>query len=126
MQGRPVQLEESPNSCQGRTASPHQQTGPDSRIQARGWRGEHRHKWIGIDIGKAKLDIAVHPSGERWQVDNNAASRSSCQDVWTFLPEGCGLGHGIASEEFDTEEFTDGQDLAATAAFTADADVATP
>jgi transposase len=29
--------------------------------------------WIGIDVSKAKLDIAVDPSGERWQVDNNAA-----------------------------------------------------
>src|SRR6478735_10384096 len=54
------------------------------------------------------------------------ASRSSCQEVWTFLPEGCGSGHGIASVEFDTEEFTDGDELAATAAFTADADVSAP
>ena len=23
---------------------------------------------------KAKLDVAVHPSGERWQVDNTAAA----------------------------------------------------
>ena len=46
--------------------------------------------------------------------------------MWTFLPEGCGSGHGIASEEFDTEEFTDGHDLAATAAFTTDADVSAP
>ena len=53
-------------------------------------------------------------------------SRSSCQEVWTFLPEGCGSGHGIASVEFDTEEFTDGHDLAATAAFTTDADVSAP
>ena len=51
---------------------------------------------------------------------------SSCQEVWTFLPEGCRSGDGIASEEFDTEEFTDGHDLAATAAFTTDADVSAP
>jgi hypothetical protein len=53
-------------------------------------------------------------------------SVSSCQHLWTFLPEGCGSGDGIASEEFDTEEFTDGHDLAATAAFTTDADVSAP
>jgi hypothetical protein len=46
--------------------------------------------------------------------------------LWTFLPEGCGSGHGIAPEEFDTEEFTDGHDLAATAAFTSDAYVSAP
>ena len=51
---------------------------------------------------------------------------SSCQDLWTFLPEGCGSGRGIASVEFDTEEFTDGHDLAATAAFATDADVSAP
>ena len=51
---------------------------------------------------------------------------SSCQEVWTFLPEGCGSGHGIASVEFDTEEFADGHDLAATATFTTDANVSAP
>lgn len=28
--------------------------------------------FIGIDVSKAHLDIAVRPSGERWQVDNNS------------------------------------------------------
>ncbi len=46
--------------------------------------------------------------------------------MWTFLPEGCGSGCGIASVEFDTEEFIDGQDLGATAAFATDADVSAP
>jgi hypothetical protein len=46
--------------------------------------------------------------------------------VWTFLPEGCGSGDGIASVEFDTEEFNEGDELAATAAFTTDADVSAP
>jgi len=46
--------------------------------------------------------------------------------VWIFLPEGCGSGRGIVSVEFDTEEFTDGHDLAATAAFTSDAYVSAP
>ena len=44
-----------------------------------------------------------------------ALGARSCQDLWTFLPASCGSGHGIASVEFDTEEFTDGHDLAATA-----------
>ena len=51
---------------------------------------------------------------------------SSCQEVWTFLPAGCGSGHGIASVEFDTEEFIDGHELAATATFTTDADLSAP
>jgi hypothetical protein len=51
---------------------------------------------------------------------------SSCQEVWTFLPEGCGSGCGTASVEFDPEEFTDGHDLAATTAFTSDAYVSAP
>jgi len=46
--------------------------------------------------------------------------------LWTFLPEGCGSGRGITSEEFDTEEFADGDDLAAATAFTTDADVSAP
>ena len=46
--------------------------------------------------------------------------------MWTFLPAGCGSGHGIASVEFDTEEFTDGHEFTATAAFTTDADVSAP
>jgi transposase len=29
--------------------------------------------WVGIDVSKAKLDVAVHPSGARWQVDNTTA-----------------------------------------------------
>ena len=51
---------------------------------------------------------------------------SSCQEVWTFLPEDCGSSHGIASEEFDTEEFAAGDEFAATEAFTADTYVSTP
>lgn len=27
--------------------------------------------YVGIDVSKAQLDVAVRPSGERWQVDNN-------------------------------------------------------
>jgi hypothetical protein len=29
--------------------------------------------WVGIDVSKAKLDVAVHPSDSRWQVDNDVA-----------------------------------------------------
>jgi hypothetical protein len=56
----------------------------------------------------------------------DTASSRRTQYLWTFLPEGCGSGDGIASVEFDTEEFTDGDDLATTAAFTTDADVSAP
>jgi hypothetical protein len=50
----------------------------------------------------------------------------SCQDLWTFLPEGFGSRDGIASEEFDTEEFANGDDFAAATAFTTDAQVSAP
>jgi len=46
--------------------------------------------------------------------------------LWTFLPEGCGSGRGITSEEFDIEEFADGDDLAAATAFTTDAYFSAP
>jgi transposase len=29
--------------------------------------------WIGIDVSKAKLDVASYPHGSSWQVDNTAA-----------------------------------------------------
>ena len=29
--------------------------------------------FVGIDVAKAQLDIAVRPSGERWAVPNDAA-----------------------------------------------------
>ena len=37
--------------------------------------------------------------------------------MWTFLPAGRRSGHGIASVEVDSEEFADGDDLAAATAF---------
>jgi transposase len=30
-------------------------------------------KYVGIDVSKAQLDVAVHPTGERWEVDNDDA-----------------------------------------------------
>jgi transposase len=30
-------------------------------------------QWIGIDVSKARLDVAVRPAGTRWQVSNDAA-----------------------------------------------------
>ena len=30
--------------------------------------------FVGIDVAKAQLDIAVRPSGERWAVPNDATS----------------------------------------------------
>ena len=36
--------------------------------------------WIGIDVSKAKLDVALHPSGERWQVQHNAAGIAAVTD----------------------------------------------
>lgn len=33
--------------------------------------------WIGIDVAKAHLDVAVRPSGEQWQVPNDAAGHAA-------------------------------------------------
>jgi hypothetical protein len=46
--------------------------------------------------------------------------------VWNFLPEGHGSSHGITSVKFEAEEFGDGHELAATAAFATDANVSAP
>jgi len=32
------------------------------------------HVFVGIDVAKAQLDIAVRPTGDRWQVPNDAGS----------------------------------------------------
>jgi hypothetical protein len=37
--------------------------------------------FIGIDVAQATLDVAIRPSGERWQVANDArGSPSWCHD----------------------------------------------
>src|SRR5581483_4709474 len=36
--------------------------------------------WIGIDVSKAELDVAVRPSGTRWQVHNDAAGIDALVD----------------------------------------------
>jgi transposase len=28
-------------------------------------------KYVGIDVSREQLDVAVHPIGERWEVDND-------------------------------------------------------
>ena len=84
--------------------------------------------------GAALFQVELHAAVLVGEVDAHLgalgeharAEERSCQDLWTFLPASCGSGHGIASVEFDTEEFTDGHDLAATAAFTTDAYVSAP
>ena len=44
----------------------------------------------------------------------------SCQDLWTFLPEGSGgSGHGITSVEVEAEEVGNGHELAAALALAA-------
>ena len=36
--------------------------------------------WVGIDVSKVTLDVAVRPSGTRWQVGNDAAGVSAVVD----------------------------------------------
>jgi transposase len=38
--------------------------------------------YVGIDVAKAQLDIAVRPTGDRWAIPNTEAGR---QDVLTRL-----------------------------------------
>lgn len=33
----------------------------------------HEHEYVGIDVAKAVLDVAVRPSGDQWQVPNDEA-----------------------------------------------------
>ena len=36
-----------------------------------------KQQWIGIDVSKAQLDIAVWPAGERWTAANDATGIAS-------------------------------------------------
>ncbi len=64
---------ESPNSCLGRTASPH----PQGWVSAGGFaRNVRKHLtttevFIGIDVARDSLEIAVRPAGEHWTVSND-------------------------------------------------------
>ena len=44
--------------------------------------------WIGIDVSKATLDVAVRPTGDNWQVDHTPAGLSALADrVRALTPE---------------------------------------
>ena len=34
---------------------------------------EQKAVYVGIDVSKAQLDVAVHPAGENWTVSNDEA-----------------------------------------------------
>ena len=48
----------------------------------------HSTTWIGIDVSKATLDVAVSPTGDAWQTDRTPAGLSSLVDrVQALSPE---------------------------------------
>jgi transposase len=42
--------------------------------------------FVGIDVAKAQLDIALRPSGERWAVPNDASGVATLVDRLQVLP----------------------------------------
>src|SRR5687768_1085520 len=58
----------SPNSCQGHQ-SPHRQGWATREARAMGTGAVY----VGIDVAKARLDIAVRPTGEQWSAPNDEA-----------------------------------------------------
>jgi transposase len=41
--------------------------------------------FVGIDVAKAPVDIAVRPSGERWAVPNDAEGVATLVERWQAL-----------------------------------------
>ena len=40
----------------------------------------HEPCFVGIDVAKAQLDIALRPSGERWAVPNDTSGVATLED----------------------------------------------
>ncbi len=64
--GRHVHSLRSPNSCVGHL-SPH----PQGRATAEEDPMTSAPVFVGIDVSKARLDVACRPSGDRWAVAND-------------------------------------------------------
>ena len=41
--------------------------------------------FVGIDVAKAQLDIAVRPSGERWTIPNDTSGVTTLVERWQPL-----------------------------------------
>src|SRR5262249_46272138 len=92
--GRPVRLELSPYSCQGRHCGEPVSTRSGHPRQSRRRDNAVNHdttpqpQWVGIDVSKATLDVAVQPSGAGWQVANrDAALEALVEQLAALQPE---------------------------------------
>ena len=54
--------------------------------------------FVGIDVAKAQLDIALRPSGERWAVPNDASGVATLVDAVAGPPPhpDCAGSHRVA------------------------------
>ena len=73
--GRHVHLCTSPNSCVGHR-SPHLQ----GRATEEGDPMTSDRVFVGIDVSKDRLDVALRPSAERWAVANDDAGIATLVD----------------------------------------------
>ncbi len=64
--GRRAPYKQSPNSCLGQSSPYRARTGRRSHRRYRQLEGEPRY--VGIDVSKAQVDVAVRPTGQRWVV----------------------------------------------------------
>lgn len=71
--GRPIGISQSPNSCAG-PMSPHRAQGRARKEEAP---LNQEKVFIGIDVAKARLDIALWPMGETWSVANTEEGRAA-------------------------------------------------
>ena len=46
--------------------------------------------YVGIDVAKAQVDVAVRPTDDKWEVSHDQAG------IRTGLPSGPPTGHGVA------------------------------
>ena len=51
---------------------------------------EGEARYVGIDVSKAQVDVAVRPTGQRWVVSyDEAGSKNSSSRWWTWIPPWC-------------------------------------
>ena len=71
--GSPHPSPKSPNSCLGRIEPASCKNGPVLHWDFIGGNQGQAGIYVGIDVAKAKVDVAVRPTGERWEVPRDAA-----------------------------------------------------
>ena len=64
--------------------------------------------WVGIDVSKARLDVAVLPSEQAWQVSNDASGHRELVNrlhvlLVKLIP--CGLARGLSDAPMHRQGF---------------------